>query len=61
MHRTEFVNMRQHCPDPARPRLETVEPQQRIEPDQPPARTVQPVHLMGELLDIVALQSVGDQ
>ena len=35
----EAVHMRQHGADPARPRRETVPAQQRVEPDQAPART----------------------
>ena len=45
VNRTEFVNMRQHGTDAAGACFETVETQQRIEPDQPPAGTMQPVHL----------------
>src|SRR4029453_17316925 len=43
VYRAQFVNMRQHHPNAAGLGLEARKPQQRIEPDQPPARAVQPV------------------
>ena len=46
---------------PWRLRLETLEAQQRIEPDQPPARAVQPVDLERQRVVGVALEPVGDQ
>src|SRR5436190_2820747 len=45
MHRAEFVNVGQHHFDALGLSLEAAEPQQRVEPDQPPAGAVQPVHL----------------
>ena len=57
----ELVDMRQHGADAAGPRLETVEAQQRVQPDQPPAGFVQPLHLLAQAGDVVALQPVGDQ
>ena len=53
--------MGQHGADAARLGLEAVEAEERVEPDQPPAGAVQPVHLAGEVLDAVALQPVGDE
>ena len=53
--------MRQHGFDAARARFETVEAQQRIEPDQPPARAMQPVNFKGERVVGIALEPVGDQ
>ena len=61
VHRAKFVHMRQHGADAARPGLKPVETQQRIEPDQPPAGTVQPVNLMFQQLVVIALQPVGDE
>src|SRR5437016_1828646 len=48
MHRAEFVNVRQHHFDALRLGLEAAIAQQRIEPDQAPARPMQPVHLKGQ-------------
>ena len=53
--------MGQHGRDAARARLEAFEAQQRIEPDQPAAGAVQPVHLEGERVVGVALEPVGDE
>src|SRR4051794_1531294 len=61
MHGAEFVNVRQHHFDALRLGLEAAEPEQRVEPDQPPAGAVQPVHLEGELGIGLPLQPVGDQ
>src|SRR3954467_6715196 len=41
--RPEFVDIRQDRAHAARLRLESFEAQQRIKPDQPPRRAVQPV------------------
>src|SRR6478735_5463067 len=61
MHRTEFVNVRQHHFDALRLGLEAIVTQQRIEPDQAAARPVQPVHLERQSVVGLALQPVGDQ
>src|SRR5579871_2801549 len=61
MDRPELVDMRQHGTDAARLRGKTFEAKQRIEPDQPPARAVQPVHLGTELGALVALEPVGEE
>ena len=61
MDGAEFVNMRQHRLDARGARLEAVEPQQRIKPDQPSAGAVQPVGLEGERVVNIALEPVGDQ
>ena len=61
MHRAEFVNVRQHHFNAVRLRLEAAEAQQRVEPDQPAAGAVQPVHLEGEPGIGLALQAIGDQ
>ena len=53
--------MRQHGLDAAGAGLETFEAQQRVEPDQAPARAVQPVDLEGERIVGVALEPVGDE
>src|ERR1700758_4743519 len=45
MDRPEFIDMRQHGLDAPRPGLEPFEAQQGVEPDQAPARAVQPVDL----------------
>src|SRR5215471_20807621 len=55
MHRAEFVNVRQHHFDALRLGLEAAVPQQRVEPDQPAAGAVQPVHLESELIVGLAL------
>src|SRR5437879_1851224 len=49
MYGAEFVNVREHHFDALRLGFEAAEPQQRVQPDQPPAGAVQPVHLEGEL------------
>ena len=59
--RAEFVNVGQHHFDALRARLEALVAQQWIEPDQPPAGTMQPVDLEGELRIRLALQPVGDE
>src|SRR6516164_5669798 len=59
MHGPEFVNVRQHHFDPLRLGLEAAEAKQRVQPDQPAAGAVQPVHLEGELVVGLALQPVG--
>src|SRR5437868_2759220 len=61
MHRAEFVNVRQHHFDALRLGFEAAKAQERVEPDQPAAGAVQPVHLEGELVVGLALQPVGDQ
>src|SRR5579871_4280855 len=61
MHRTEFVNVRQHHFDALRLGLKAAEPQQRVEPDQAAAGAVQAVHLEGELCVRLALQPIGNQ
>src|SRR5262245_7263810 len=57
----ELVHVRQHGADAFGLCLEAVEAQERVEPDQAPARTMQPVDLEGERVVAVALQPVGDQ
>ena len=59
--RPQLIDMRQHRLDALGARLEALEAQQRIEPDQPPAGAMQPVHLEGERVVGVALEPVGDQ
>ena len=49
--RPEFVDMRQHRAQALRLRGESVEAQQRIEPDQPAAGLVQALHLRRERLE----------
>src|SRR5437763_8261316 len=61
MHGAEFVNVRQHHFDALRLGLEAAEPQQRVQPDQPAAGAVQPVHLEGEPGVGLTLQSIRDQ
>ena len=55
MYRPQFVNVRQHHFDAPGLGLEAGKPQQRVEPDQPPAGPVQPVDLEAEPLVGVAL------
>src|SRR5918993_1143023 len=59
--RPQFVNMRQHHFNAARLGLETIEPQQRIEPDQPAAGAVQPVDLKTQAIVGIALQPIREQ
>src|SRR5262249_22604553 len=59
--RAKLVDMRQHGPEAAGAGLETVEAQQRIEPDKSPAGAVQPVHVESESVVDVAVKAVGDQ
>src|SRR6202041_102041 len=59
--RAEFVDMRQHRFDAAGARLKTLQAQERIEPDEPPAGAVQPVHVKGERIVDVAVEAVGNQ
>src|SRR5580700_4487849 len=61
MDRPEFVDMGQHGLDAPRAGLKTFEAQQRVEPDQAPARAVQPVDLEGERVVGVALEPIGDE
>ena len=61
MYRPELVDMRQHGADALRARLEAIIAQQRIEPNQPTAGTMQTVHFKAQLLDAFALQAVGEE
>src|ERR1700686_5652772 len=61
MYRAEFVNVRQHHFDALRLGLEAAIAQQRIEPDQAAARSMQPVHLERQPRVCLALQAVGNQ
>ena len=65
MHGAELVDMRQHQAHAARLRGEAFVAQQRVQPDQPPAGAVQPVHLRVEVdadfALVLALQPVGDE
>src|SRR3954462_7765225 len=61
MHRAEFVNMRQHHFDALRAGLEAGKTQHRFDPDRPPPRPVQPVHLERQPGIRLTLQPVGDQ
>src|SRR5450755_2009750 len=61
VHRQEFVDERQHGPDARRPRLEMLIAKQRIEPDQPPARLAQAVHLLRKPIADIAVEAIGDQ
>ena len=58
MHRAEFVNVRQHHFDALGLGLEGAVAQQRVEPDQAAARSMQPVHLERELGVGLPLQPV---
>ena len=53
--------MRQHGLHTGGARLETFEPKQRVEPDQPVTGFVQALHLPGEVLARIAIESVADQ
>ncbi len=53
--------MRQHRTDAAGTRLEAVESQQRVQPQQAPAALVEALGLEGERRGVAVLQPVGDQ
>ena len=59
--RAEIVDVADHRPGPRRDGRVGVEPQQRVEPDQPPAALVQPLHLDRQPVAGVAVQPVADQ
>src|ERR1043166_2318482 len=61
VYRPKLVDAGQHRAHALGARLEGVEAQQRIEPDQAPARAVQPVYFERKALVRVALETVGDQ
>src|SRR5581483_2095287 len=61
MDRPKLVDMGQHRPDSARPRLESVVAEQRIEPDQPPAGAVQSVHLGCQPFLAVPFEPVAEE
>src|SRR5580692_3851879 len=61
MDRPEFVDMGQHGLDTAGAGFESLEAQERVEPDEAAARAVQPVDLEGERVVGVALEPVGDE
>src|SRR6185312_9369851 len=61
VHRQKIVDKRQHRADARRPRFETLVAQQRIEPDQPPARLGQPFHFLRQTVPDVAVQAVTDK
>jgi len=58
---TVLVDVGQQRPHPLRAGLETLPTQERVEPDQPPARAVEAVGLGGEPRLGVAVEAVGDQ
>ena len=53
--------MGQHGADAARLGGEALEAEKRVQPDQPAAGAVQPVHLRTEILAFVALEPVGEE
>src|SRR5690606_34750963 len=61
VYRTEFVNMRHHGTDSLRFRLKSLEPEERVEPDQPAAGLVQPLHLDFQPTPGVAVETIRDQ
>lgn len=58
--RSQFVNVRQHDFDAAGLRLEALKPQQWVEPNEPPARAVQPVDFEAEPYVRIALQPIRE-
>src|SRR5437879_4360895 len=60
MHGKKIVDMRQHCLDAGRPRLEPLVAQQRIEPHQAPTGFMQPFCLRGEPCSTFRVQAIGD-
>ena len=55
------VDMRQHSLHSAAARLEPVEAQQRVEPEQLRTGPMQPVDLEGKIAALVPVKAVGDQ
>ena len=60
MNGKKRIHMRQHRLNAAASRLESVETQQRVQPDQPRTGSVQPVDLEGKIALLVAVQPIGD-
>src|SRR5258708_29902197 len=60
VHRQELVHVRQHRAHARRPRLESLVTQERVQPDELPARLVQARHLLPQSLADVAVEAVGD-
>ncbi len=56
----EVVHVGQSSRDPARERLIARIAQQRVEPDQPVAASLQTGHLMGEQLGFAAIPAITD-
>src|SRR2546428_5891744 len=61
VHRQQLVDIGQHRANARRPRLEFFIAQQRIEPDQPPARLGQAFHFGSKTFPDVAVETITDQ
>src|SRR5690349_4469196 len=61
VNRAELVDMRQHCPDSGSSRLECVEPEKRVQPDQAAAGALEAIHLEGQLFRHFPLEPVREQ
>src|SRR2546430_10612517 len=61
VHRQQLVDIGQHRANARRPRLEFFIAQQRIEPDQPPARLGQAFHFGRKAFPDVAVETIADQ
>src|SRR5215212_7416577 len=61
VHGQEAIDMRQQRPHPGRARLEAVEAQQRIEPDDAVRMTAQLGRGAAEVAVLVAIEAVGDE
>src|SRR5271154_3572145 len=61
VHWSELVDIGHHRPHAERFWLETLVAQQRVEPNQPSARAMQPIHLVSETGTGIAIEPVSDQ
>src|SRR5215471_15252162 len=59
--RPQFVNMRQHRLYAFRAGFEALKPEQRVQPDKPSARPMEPINLECERVVGVALEPIGNQ
>src|SRR6476661_4373344 len=61
VNRPQFVNVRQHCLHAFGACFEAVKTKQRIQPDKPSARSMEPIDLEGERVVGIPLESIGNQ
>src|SRR5207249_9074002 len=61
MDRQKLVDIRQHRSNAGRSRFEFIVAQQWIEPDEPPARLRESLHLHRQAVADIAIQAIADE